>query len=66
MKLCPICKKTRRELQKIVKGKDKKWLISFCGACLFNFEIEESDGGTPQKDIMDKPGIPLFENGTFI
>jgi hypothetical protein len=67
MKLCPKCNKQRRELQKIVKGKKgKKYLITFCGSCLYNFDIEDSDGGTPPQDVMLKPGLPLWENGTFL
>jgi hypothetical protein len=67
MKICPRCKKSCRELQKMVTGeRGKKYLITFCGTCLFNFEIEDSDGGTPQADVMLKPGIPIWENGKFI
>jgi len=67
MRLCPKCKKSRRDLQKIVKGKDKKkYMITFCGTCLYNFEIEDSDGGTLPSDVMLKPGLPLWENGKFI
>jgi transposase-like protein len=67
MKMCPICKKSRRELQKIVKGKgDKRYLITFCGTCLYNFDIDDSNGGTMPSDIMDKPGIPIWDGTKWL
>jgi transcription elongation factor Elf1 len=57
MRICPRCKKSERELQTVVKdAKTKKhWLITYCGKCHFNYELEESKGGTTAQQEIDKP-----------
>lgn len=72
MVICPNCKRSARQLQMIVqdpKNKKKKWLITFCGTCKFNFDLEESIGGTTPQEEIDKPGrFPAWDpsQGKFI
>jgi hypothetical protein len=60
MRICPKCNTHQRGLQKRVQDKKtkKNWLITYYGHCKFNFDIEESKGGTTAKEEPDKPWTP--------
>jgi hypothetical protein len=68
MRVCPRCKHSTRELERIEKDKKtkKKWLITFCGKCFYNYELEHKEDYPVIKEEMDKPGIPLWNEGKFI
>jgi hypothetical protein len=47
--ICPECKKSR-ELGQTIKvdvNTNKKWLITYCMYCKFNFDLEELPHASP-------------------
>ena len=71
MKLCPKCKIPIKERTKVAQDRltNKRWMITYCDKCHFNFDLEPATGEVSPKeilDIMDIPAIPLWENGKFI
>ena len=68
MRICPRCKKSERELQTVVKDpKTKKhWLITHCGKCHYNYDLEEHKGGALPSEELAKPGTPVWDGFRFI
>lgn len=61
MRLCPRCKCSTKESERIEKDhkKNKHWLITYCGKCGFNFDLVVYAGSiqSPQEE-MDKYVYP--------
>jgi len=59
MRICPKCQKHRRALQTVYKDKKtkKRWLVTYCGSCHFNFDIEDAPKGSTAQEEIDKPWV---------
>ena len=71
MRLCPRCQLARKEATKVVQDRttNKRWLITFCEKCHYNYDLEPSTDEVSQKEIaaiMELPSLPLWGNGKFI
>lgn len=68
MRLCPRCRLSRRDLQTVVKDvKTKKhWLVTYCAVCHYNFDLEESKGGTTAQQEIDKPSEMPWTKGWMV
>jgi len=65
MRLCPRCEHNVKEMQTVLRDKEKKrWLVTFCNKCHFNFDIEEYLEKTTNEEEMEKykfPDPPMYK-----
>jgi hypothetical protein len=71
MRICPGCSRSVKEQTKVVQDRKtgKRWLITYCESCHFNFDLAPAEGEVSQKEIaviMEQPGIPLWNHTEFI
>lgn len=65
MNICPQCQKSTKVRERITTEKKtkKKWFITFCAVCGYNYEIDEwKDKGISPKEEMEKYKLPPPRN----
>ena len=60
----------RKDRTKIVQDRTtgKRWMITYCERCHYNYDLEPSVGEVSPKEIaeiMELPGLPLWKDGKF-